>query len=557
MMRKTHLAVVLLLLLGTCFSSQLSGQTPEREKYWVFFHEKDLSQAPSQFLTQRSLDRRDRQGITVDAKDYPVSKDAIRSVEAIGVQWTGIQSKWLNGISVWMTSSQTTEILQLPQVRAIKAIPKVRIDWESNTVPTKYNPGWTTDQVTMLGLDKLHQNGWMGQGVLISVMDNGFRDVDKNPFLEHLFEGDRIIATRDFVNGGNDVFDQGSHGAAVLSILAGYYSSVLEPENNFVGSAPGASYILCHTEDDAGETHQEEDNWVAAMEFADSLGADIFSTSLGYREFDSGQGDYAYAQLDGNTTIITIAADIAASRGILVVNSAGNAGGNKLLAPADGDSVMAVAAVDASEMIAAFSSRGPSGDGRLKPDISAMGQGTVYIRTDGTISAGSGTSFSCPMMSGFAACLLQSKSSVGNMELFQAILASGDRHAQPDTAYGHGIPDGPMAYEILHGEPMPGIPGDELLNDYQVALYPNPAWDRLHLVVQNSTEAYEGELTVTDLAGRKVAQRTLFVGPFINHFLMYPQSDFPGISQGVYIIRVKNLTTQQFIYSGKVRLNEY
>lgn len=497
-------------------------------------------------------------GISVDAKDYPVSPEFIQTLAHAGIELTGNQTKWLNGVSAWLDASEVISVQQYPFVSDLKLIPKVQVDYAPlEQVATKYDPGYTSDQVTMLELDKLHKNGYMGQGILISVMDNGFKDVDKNPYLSHLITGNRIVATRDFVNGGTDVYDQGSHGAAVLSILAGFDYEVLDPTFSFVGSAPGASYILCHTENDFSETHQEEDNWVAAMEFADSIGADIFSTSLGYFTFDSGQGDYTYSQLDGNTTIITRASDLAASRGILVVNSAGNNGQGKLNAPADGDSVLAVAAVDENEMIANFSSVGPSGDGRLKPDISAMGQATVYVRTDGTVSSGSGTSFSCPMMSGFAACLLQTKPATTNMELFSAILASGDRHATPDTNYGHGIPSGPLAYQILHGTPLPGIPADEDLNDYGVAMYPNPAWDRLHIIVQNLEESFTAELIVVEMAGRKLAAKEVQVGPFINHLLFYPQTDFPGIAQGVYAIRLVNKTTEQVIFRGKLRLNEY
>jgi hypothetical protein len=217
---------------------------------------------------------------------------------------------------------------------------------------------------------------------------------------------------------------------------------------------------------------------------------------------------------------------------------------------------MAVAAVDNLEQIAAFSSRGPSGDGRLKPDISAMGQGTFFARPDGAISAGSGTSFACPMMSGFAACLLQTEKGLGNMDLFDAIIRSGDRYVNPDTAYGHGIPNGPLAYEIIHGKTLPGTPGADQYNDFGVSLYPNPAWENLQLVIQNTEVSYAAELTLTDLAGRRIGVLPIQVGPFINRVQFNPQLAFPTISQGVYIVRLKNLSTSQYIFTGKVRINE-
>lgn len=514
------------------------------DKYWVTFMDKgDITQwKPRDFLAQRSLDRRARQSLAVQYGDYPVQPSYIQGVAEEGAMPLHA-SKWLNAVSTRMDGPTAERVASLPYVRAVRRIPKAIRDMDATEPAANtrygYHTGYTTHQLTMVGLDKLHQNGYNGRGILISVMDNGFHSADLNPHLAHLFSTNRIVATYDFVHHEQDVFDQGTHGQQVLTILAAWKEDIEPTSGWFYGSAHGASFILCHTEDDASETTQEEDNWVRAMEFADSIGADVFSTSLGYRDFDGGW-DYGYAGMDGNTTIITRAADLAASKGIVVVNSAGNNGANKMLAPSDGDSVISVGAVDSARVIAAFSSHGPSYDGRIKPDISAMGAGTSYISAAGNLSRGSGTSFSCPVASGMAACLLQAAPHTPNMDVYAAIIRSADRYDHPDSLYGYGIPYAPAAYKTLTGKELPGtLPTSEIAQD-GFGIYPNPAMDHFNLVIDNDVMPWTGTLEVVDMGGRVAWKRTLEVRSFYNVYAYSRADDFAHLPSGRYAVRVRD-----------------
>lgn len=544
-------------------TSGLIAQKPtqDTEKYWVFFTDKgaDKQYVQSDLLSQRALDRRAKHGVAVNQSDWPVNPEYVSQVAGI-VSDTRHRSRWFNSVSAWMTPAQLSEVLSLPFVKEVKPIHKVFRDMDAPQVQTKagYFSGITRAQLEIIGLDKLHQNGYNGNGIWIAVMDNGFREVDENPVFSHLFEDGRIVSTWDFVNNETNVYDQGGHGSWVLSILAGHY----EPTNdslNYYGSAPGASYILCHTEDDGDETSQEEDNWVAAMEYADSLGADIFSTSLGYREMNSGV-TYSYVDMDGNTTIITRGADIAASKGILVVNSAGNAGGNKITAPADGDSVLAIGAVDAFGVLAGFSSQGPSADRRLKPDLCGMGSGNAFVSGINGASGGpnysngGGTSFSCPTISGLAASLMQSNPSVKNMELFDILLRASDRYENPDTFYGHGIPSGPLAFELLNDRVL-DAPSAVSFSGGGVELFPNPASSYFNLVMDNEGVSYAVEISMFDLAGRKIFTSETTVQPFYNVFRFDRENHYPDVVPGIYIVRLRNLNEKDAVFAGKIRID--
>ena len=544
-------------LLATCFFcgfSTLLAQNAQ-DKYWVFFNDKPACEAVSieSVLSKRAIARRERQSIAFQASDFPVDPNYIQAIEAMGIPVLQ-RSKWLNGVSVRIEESQRARIAALPFVRSVKPISKVIVEYDAPEVQARfgYNPGFTKNQLTMIGLDQMHQNGFNGKGVLISVMDNGFRNADKNPALQHLFATNRIVATHDFVNNETNVFNEGDHGQWVLTILAGWLENGDDPNYWFYGSAHGASFILCQTEDNTQEVHQEEDNWVAAMEYADSIGADIFSTSLGYRGFDNGD-DYGYAGLDGNTAIITIAADLAASKGIVVVNSAGNSGQGKMLAPSDGDSVISVGAVDSARVIAGFSSRGPTIDGRIKPDISAMGAGTSFIQNTGILSRGNGTSFSCPVASGMAACILQSAPNTPNMVLYDAIIRSADRYENPDTNYGYGIPYAPKAYQILTEKTLSGLLSGEILSETGIGVFPNPATDHFNLVIDNDELPWDARLELIDMGGRLVWQREIVVAPFYNVFKMERTSDFGFVPSGRYAIRVRDVAGN-VVHASKISL---
>ena len=528
---------------------------PGMEKYWIFLTDKgDVSNyAPEDILTARALARRERHGVAIAQNDYPVSAVYGQALSALGAELRH-PSRWFNAYSAWMDAETRIQIAALPFVQEVKAIPSVHLDLEAIApMPQRigYASGFTSAQLDMIGLDQLHQNGYNGRGILISIMDNGFSKVDKNPYLKHLFDDNRILATYDFVNDETDVMNEGSHGAAVLSILAGW-GEELDTEFNFYGAAHGASYILCHTEDNTQEVHQEEDNWVAAMEYADSLGADIFSTSLGYRSFDN-MDDYGYAGMDGNTTIITRGADLAASKGIIVVNSAGNSGANKLLAPSDGDSVIAVGAVKADRVIASFSSHGPSFDNRIKPDVCAMGQSTAFVNTSGQLSRGNGTSFSCPVMSGFLACLLQVAPETKNMDLYQILIHSADRYTTPDEMYGYGIPSAQNAYLELTGQKLPAVVATSLLEENGFSFFPNPATNAFQIAIDNDQVGFPAILELVDTRGKVVLTQHIIIAPFYNVLRLNRADHYANLAAGRYVIRIRENKDNGVVrYTGRI-----
>lgn len=532
------------------------SQNFQREKSWIYFSARPGSDFYA--LSPRSLERRNRQGILPNESDKPVSAEYLRrlsSVEGVEIVHT---SRWMNAVSVYASPEKLDEIRSLPCVSSIGKVVSFRSDKSVTPLPiesnkTGYDPGYATEQLTMVGLDVLHTNGYNGAGMLISVMDNGFNNVNVNPGLSHLFDSGRILATWDFQNNEADVFTDGDHGAFVLSILGGYI------EGQFAGSAPGATYLLARTEVDAFERNVEEDNWVAAAEWADSIGADIFSTSLGYSDFDNGEHSYTTAEMDGNTTIITRAADLAASKGILVVNSAGNAGGgpwNIITAPSDGDSVMAVGSVDNSRALSGFSSVGPSADGRIKPDLCTMGEGDYFIGTDGMIYRGNGTSFSCPIMSGLAACVWQSKPILGSMQVFDQLKRSADRYTSPDYQYGYGIPNGILAFKNINGFHPSDSPRNLALNENGVGMYPNPSNGEVHIVFNNEASMKLLEIECTDLHGKRIFFTAPQIIPFYNVITFSNENLLHTVESGVYIVTVRDQVSGDKLFSGKLVFNQ-
>lgn len=553
-MRNALLTLVLLFV----WASETLAQT---DKYWILLKDKgNVHYDPQAWLSERAIARRTRHGVPVTEQDAPISSAYLATLQSMGLQLHH-PSRWLNGISATLDPNQAAAVRALPFVKAVKAIPKAYLDMDApmpmlpvTLAKMGYATGMTAQQLDMVGLDALHQNGLNGRGILIAMMDNGFVGADENPPLKHLFDDNRIAGTWDFVNNEADVFDQGPHGQWCLTIMAGWYEDA-DTDFNFYGSAHGASFLLLHTEKEGSETTQEEDNWVRAMEYADSAGADVFSTSLGYRDFDGGF-DYGYQGMDGNTTTITRAADMAAARGIVVVNSAGNAGQNKITAPADGDSVLAIGAVDSLRMIAGFSSRGPSYDGRIKPDLCAMGVATAYVQPSGVFSRGNGTSFSCPVLSGMAACLLQAKPETKNMDLYAALIQSADRALEPDTVYGYGIPDAEKAYKLLTGKSLLGAPGPAMEGAEGFFIYPNPAQGGFAVALDNETAAYEAAIQWFDAMGRKVLERKVRVNPFYNVFWFERTTDFEGMASGRYVVRLVDGETGLLRHTGSIILTE-
>ncbi|MEZ5172243.1 MAG: S8 family serine peptidase [Bacteroidia bacterium] len=383
-------------------------------------------------------------------------------------------------------------------------------------------------QIKMLNGHKLHQLGYRGEGITIAVLDAGFYKVNEFVFFDSLRTKGRILGTRDFVEGGESVYEDNTHGLSVLSTMAANYPGI------FVGTAPDASYWLLRTEDADSEFLIEEDNWVRGAEFADSVGADIINSSLGYTNFDDPETSHTYSQLDGNTTVITRAADLVASKGILVVNSAGNSGADPwkyIGAPADGDSVLTIGAVTSEGKYASFSSRGPSADGRIKPNVTAMGQGTLVVNSGGSVGRSNGTSFSSPVTAGMVACLWQAHPEAGMMQVFKAIEKSASQAENPDDYLGFGIPDFMKAHQILARLAEEKTKPDSIVN-----VYPNPFIDGVSIEFYTEKEQ-DVVVLINKMNGKKIEEEQFHVLPFGNNLLQL--NKVKKLKSGQYIVTIQ------------------
>jgi subtilisin family serine protease len=435
--------------------NKVSGQVSYNYFYRVSFRDKGSyttsSFSASELLSERAIARRQKAGIEVpDFRDLPVNRIYIAQVASMGFK-LHCTSKWMNtALFKTVNPADTETVGNLPFVASVRLVKrpvvkgtisdKLELLLEQADIPPFDRP------LAMLNGYSLHNSGYNGKGVLIAVLDGGFSQANVINSLDHLRARNGIIGTFDFVNGTGSVYGYHNHGTAVMSVLAGAYI------NQIKGTAPGADYWLLRTEDTGSEFPVEEDFWAAGAEFADSVGADIISSSLGYYEFDAPEMNYKFADMDGNSTFVTRTADAAASKGIIVVASAGNERNKtwvRIIAPSDGDSVLCAGAVDGYNFISSFSSAGPSADRRVKPDNVAQGVSVPVQVTDYQVARSNGTSFSCPVLSGMCACLLQAVPKAVNAEIIEAVQKSGDRFSLPDSLNGYGLPDMVKALQYL------------------------------------------------------------------------------------------------------------
>ena len=547
------------------FSVSLFAQD---QKHVVFLKDKNDNPYsltnPSAFLTQQSLDRRAKNNAILDMKDLPVTPSYITQIASTGAMVV-YSLKWFNAVVV-----KTSDPLILANIAAlpfVDHIDQVLTDHplkkagglgyqSSGGIPpytlSRSGPvanvkstgsisyGQAYNQAHMIAVDGLHNLGYTGQGMMIAVLDAGFYHVDQIAAFDSLWLGNRILGTRDFNIPGNNVFgdDMHTHGTSVLSTMGANLPGEM------VGTAPGASFWLVRTEVAEYEALVEEYNWAAGAEFADSLGADVINSSLGYTTFDNPVFNHTYASLDGNTTPITRAADMAAYRGILVVNAAGNEGGSSwqyVGAPADGDSVFTIGAVGALGGYAYFSSTGPTADGRIKPDVTAQGSGTTVVAGWGGVTQGSGTSFSSPVMAGALACLLQSTPSFSAEQIRVAVRSTASRASSPDSLYGWGIPN-LMNARILLSTPDPGPVAQNLFT-----LFPVPF---------SSTPVLKGDLKVTEtlhvdvlsVTGQLLSSKNLVIPASAAISL----ENFNTLPPGIYFVRITTGNHQQVLRAVKI-----
>jgi len=398
-------------------------------------------------------------------------------------------------------------------------------NFEMNENDLEY--GMSINQIKMMNGHILHNMGFKGEGMQIAVLDAGFYRVDSLPAFDSLWANDQILGTKDFVRGGEVSFNTSQHGMQVLSTMGGYLPGKL------IGTAPKANYWLLRSEDASTEYIIEEFNWARAAEYADSVGADVVNTSLGYSDFNDKTQSHRYQDLDGNTTPISRAADWAAERGMLVVVSAGNEGYSSwsyITAPADADSIITVGAVSASGEYAYFSSVGYTPDGRIKPDVVAQGLWSVVQGTSGNASVSNGTSFSAPILCGAVTCLWQSHPDISNMDIKKALIASGHQYTNPDSLLGYGIPDFGKAYLYLKEMTQKDSTQENNLN-----VFPNPFSNYLNLQM-NLTDAEEISVKISSLKGDVVYNKNFNLRNQEFSSLMIDELD--NLQQGIYVVKV-------------------
>jgi serine protease AprX len=499
------------------------------------------SYAPEDLLSPRAINRRQKSGIAFGYSDIPVNKDYINQISAAGFR-LHCTSKWMNSALFKTQSPADLSILmELPFVSEIKIVKKpgmkrILTDKLYFRLITADIPPYDRP-VTMVNGFPLHNAGFDGKNVLIAILDGGFIDADKISSASVLRSRHGIISTYDFVTNDKSVYNSSSHGTAVLSVLAGKMPGYIE------GTAPGADYLLLKTEDVASEFPCEEDFWAAGAEYADSSGADIISSSLGYFNFDDPSLNYKYSDLDGNTAFVTKAAVFAASKGILVVNSAGNERNGtwkRIIFPADGNSVVAVGAVDGNNLISDFSSAGPSADGRIKPDNVTMGVSVPVQTSTNTFFRSNGTSFSCPVLSGMAACLLQAVPEARNTDIIAVLHSCADRYNSPDSLYGYGIPDMVAALEKLQ-ELYVKVPDEEIIAG------PNPTNDNFELIFRQPPENLRIEIYT--LTGKLVIRKD-FTGYPGRTILI---TELSRREQGIYFVRVTGKNVSNVLKIIKLR----
>ncbi len=529
------------LLFIVSFAFPVFAQT-SLDTYWVPFSDKNNTpyslSAPEQYLSARSMARRAQQGIPYDALDLPVDPAYVQAVLATGDVTLVNRSKWFNGVTI-----RTTDMAALAAIQDLSFVQGMRPTGNSNTIHSTFpkfaDPGMERDgepelygqsfrQIEMLNGHLLHAIQAQGQGMLIGVLDSGFLGVDSALAFQQLRDRNGVILTRDMVVNDGDVYDDHNHGRSVLSCMAGDLTGQL------LGTAPEANYVLLRTEDADSEYPVEEDNWVAGAELADSIGCDVLNTSLGYTVFDDSTMDHTYSQLDGQTLRISIAANIALRKGMIPVNSAGNSGSSEwyyIGAPADAIGILSVGSVDEFENSSSFSSRGPSADGRVKPEVCAMGAGSIVLRSEvDSVVAANGTSFASPILAGLVACLWQLHPERTAPQIIDAVKRSGSIYNTPNDSLGYGIPDFAAAHAWLGA--TAGIsdgPGEH------IALFPIPFSDVL-IIGLPFIASGSVDVALYDLTGRQVWKTSTQAG---GDRVILRDDRLAVIGDGAYVMRLQ------------------
>ncbi len=480
-----------------CVLFCLIGQLAiSQQDAWVYFNAKPNSQDyldnPLTMLSQRALDRRITQNIALDFTDIPIYEPYVTDISnSVGIQVMA-QSKWLNAVHVIGSQQDINALASLAFVAQIDfadnsldvgnnrliSLTSTPVSQRTSNSQADFPYGDSANQVQMLNAHLLHEQNYTGSGKIIAVMDAGFPGVDTAQPFQRLFQNNLILGGYNFVDRNDQIYTRNAHGTLVLSDMGGY------SENELVGTAPDAAYYLFITEDATSENPVEESYWVEAAERADSLGVDVINTSLGYFLYDNPAYSYSYEDMDGQTSFIARGASIAATRGMVVVVSAGNSGATvneHISTPADAFDILAVGAVNAEGNYVAFSSTGPSFDGRIKPEVAAKGLGAVVAFPDGSLGTANGTSFASPILAGAIASFWQAVPNLTYSQVIDFVKQSASQFDNPDALLGYGIPDFSIALSAALGN------ADHVNNP--ILPFPNPVQNALHFNLESGDSA--------------------------------------------------------------------
>jgi serine protease AprX len=521
---------------------------------------------PSAYLSSKAIERRTRYNIPIDITDMPITPyyiDSLRNTPGVTIHNV---SKWLNQVCIAVIDSATAFAkintfsfvkqwapvatsappvgplllqpnnkdtgVELQNLTPLSNAPAVLSAMNQMQPQDFYDYGSNAAQIKIHEGDYLHNNGFHGEGITIAFLDGGFNNFKTNIALDSTRFNHQILGEWDFVSNEASTNEDHYHGFACLSTVATNRPGIM------VGTAPKANFWLLRTEDVSSESPIEEQNWAAAAEYADSVGVDMISSSLGYSNFDNSIFDHSYPQRNGNTAISTIAADLAAKKGILVTNSAGNSGRRLddlkyVSCPSDGDSVLCVGATDVNGVIASFSSWGPNGAGKTKPNVVSVGARVViasYITGDPGVS--NGTSFSNPNLCGLTACLWQAFPDFNNMEIIDALQRSAHKYNTPDDRFGYGIPNMRKAFELLQAQRIARL--QNTLGSSFIKAYPVPANATTTILLKAPTTG-KSSLRLVDVAGKTIEIKT--VDMVQNNFYTISFSALSTISHGVYTVQ--------------------
>jgi serine protease AprX len=503
-----------------CVSFIICAQT---NTYIIFLKNKQGTvcklDKPEDYLSVRSIIKKQLSGIAIDSMDLPVSEQYLNALKNEGAEiW--YTSKWMNAVSIKASSTTYNQIMSLPFVQNSASTFKIANTKNTNaTELTLQSINLAANYTDFLGLNYMHDLGIKGKNILITITDSGFPGVDTLSAFKHLWNNQQIIHTYDVADNEANIYNDDNHGTYMLSVFAANTP-------NYKGIVPEANYILLRTEVAATESVLEEYNWLRAAEIADSCGSDIISVSLSYTTFDNSSISYTYSQMNGNTSIIAKAADIAYKKGMLVVCSAGNDGTNYwkyIGTPADANYVLAVGSVDENNIKSNFSSFGPTADGRIKPDLCALGNSITCIKPDGSTFVTGGTSLATPMIAAMLAGMKQSFPTFSNDILKNILLQSCDHYSNPNNSIGHGTPYFPRLFSFasIYNNASPFL------------IVPNPYQSgQLILKVPNINQQYT--VNIVDNQGRLLLHKVFTA----DSSLLEVDEWVEGFSQGMYFMSI-------------------